>query len=142
MKTTRLANAFQTRAARAEHPLAWLIEPLLNEPTFEFKAWFGARTVTLDGKHRLVLTTQDEPWQGVLVCTTHEHHASLLADFPSLVQHPVLGKWLYLSESSPTFERDARRLIQLARSRDPRLGIVPNARRKRPKKRIRFGDPL
>ncbi len=142
MKTPRLSDAFQPRAARAEHPLAWLVEPLLREPTFEFKAWFGGRTVTLDGQHRLVLTTQDEPWQGVLVCTAHEHHGSLRADFPSLVPHPVLGKWLYLSEASPVFERDARRLVQLARARDPRLGVIPAARRKRPRKRIRFGDPL
>ena len=142
MKTTRLDNAFQVRKGSSEHPLAWLIEPLLGEPTFEFKAWFGGRTVSLEGKHRLVLTMQEEPWQGVLVCTTHEHHESLRADFPSLVQHPVLGKWLYLSDATPTFERDARRLVQLVRARDPRLGILPSTRRKRAKKRIRFGDPL
>lgn len=142
MKHRNLDDAFQVRPARAEHPLAWLVEPLLGEPTFAFKAWFGGRTVTLADQHRLVLTAQGEPWQGVLVCTSHVHHASLLAEFSSLVQHPVLGKWLYLSETVPTFERDARRLIQLALSRDPRIGILPAARRKRPKKRIRFGDAL
>ncbi len=142
MKSKRLDNAFQARPARPEHPLAWLVEPLLGEPTFVFKAWFGGRTVTLDGRHRLVLTTQGEPWQGVLVCTEHAHHASLLAEIRTLVPHPILGKWLYLSENAPTFERDARRLVQLARTRDPRIGILPAARRKRPKRRIRFGDTL
>lgn len=142
MKTSRLDDAFQMRRARAEHPLAWLIEPLLDESTFALKAWFGGRTVSLGGQHRLVLMTQGEPWQGVLVCTSHAHHPSLLAEFSSLVQHPVLGKWLYLSEAVPTFERDARRLVQLALARDPRIGILPATRRTRPKKRIRFGDTL
>lgn len=143
MKSTRIDHAFHVRPPRNEHPLAWLVEPLLGEPTFALKAWFGGRTVSFAGQHRLVLTTQGEPWQGVLVCTSHPHHASLLAEFPALVQHPVLGKWLYLSEAAPTFERDARRLVQLARARDPRIGILPSPPRKRAKKkRIRFGDTL
>ena len=136
-------DAFRPRKGKAEHPLQWLVEPLLAEPSFVFKAWFGGRTVTLHGRHHLVLTTQGEPWQGVLVCTTHEHHASLRAEFPALVQHPVLGKWLYLPDAAETFERDARRLVQLVRARDPRLGILPSPKKKkRPQKKFRFGDRL
>jgi hypothetical protein len=134
-------DAFRAKNGKAEHPLQWLVEPLLVEPTFELKAWFGGRTVTLDGRHHLVLTVQGEPWQGILVCTSHEHHASLRAEFPALVQHPVLGKWLYLSETTDTFERDARRLVQCVRARDPRLGILPSHRKKRVR-RIRFGQKL
>ncbi len=143
MKPPRRDDPFRVRKARPEHPLVWLAEPLQNEPTLELKSWFGGRTISLDGKHHLFLTTQDEPWQGVLVCTFHEHHASLLAEFPALVPHPILGKWLYLAESAPTFERDAKRLVQLVRARDPRLGILPSARKKKAtKKKIRFGDAL
>jgi hypothetical protein len=133
---------FRPKRTRIEHPLQWLVEPLLAEPTFALKAWFGGRTVTLHGRHHLVLMVQGEPWQGVLVCTSHEHHASLRAEFPSLIQHPVLGKWLYLSETVETFERDARRLVQRVREGDPRLGILPSARRKRASRRIRFGQKL
>ena len=136
-------DAFRPRRAKAEHPLQWLAEPLEGAPTFELKAWFGGRTVTLNGRHHLVLTTQGEPWQGVLVCTSHEHHASLRAEFPALVPHPVLGKWLYLSEAAGTFERDARRLVQCVRAGDPRLGILPSPRKKRrAKKKIRFGERM
>jgi len=142
VRNTSPDEAFRPRKSRPEHPLQWLVEPLLTEPSFVFKAWFGGRTVTLHGRHHLVLMTQGEPWQGVLVCTTHEHHASLCAEFPALVQHPVLGKWLYLSETVDTFERDARRLIQRVRVRDPRLGILPSPRKKRARKRIRFGGKL
>lgn len=141
MKSSRSDDPFRVRKARPEHPLVWLAEPLRNEPTLELRPWFGGRTITLEGKHHLFLTVQDEPWQGVLVCTSHEHHESLRAEIPSLVQHPVLGKWLYLPESAETFERDAQRLVQLARARDPRLGIEPS-RRKKKVKRYRFGEPL
>jgi len=90
--------------------------------------------------------TQGEPRQGVLVCTFHKHQPGLLAKCPSLKKHPILGKWLYLPETSETFERDARRLVQLARAADPRLGVAPSPRKKkrkqenikiRPKKRPR-----
>ena len=96
----------------------------------------------LEGKHHLFLTTQGEPWQGVLVCTFHEHQPSLLAEFPSLRQHPVLKKWLYLPETADDFEDVARRLVQCVLKRDPRLGIPPSPRKKRKIKRIRFGDQL
>ena len=137
-----LDGAFHPRKGRAEHPLQWLTEPIADEPTFLLKAWFGGRTVTLHGRHHLVLTTQGEPWQGVLVCTSHEHHASLRAEFPALVQHPVLGKWLYLSEAGETFERDARRLVQRVRAQDPRLCILPSPRKQRRVRKFRFGDTL
>lgn len=135
-------DAFRNARIRAEHPLQWLVEPLLAEPTFAFKSWFGGRTVTLHGRHHLVLMVQGEPWQGVLVCTSQPHHASLRAEFPSLVPHPVLGKWLYLSEATDTFERDARRLVQCVRARDSRLGILPSPRKKRAGRRFRFGEQL
>jgi hypothetical protein len=130
------------KAVKPEHPLQWLTEPLLSEPTFELKSWFGGRTIMLHGRHQLFLTTQGEPWQGVLVCTYHEYQDSLRAEFPSLQQHPVLKKWLYLPESAETFELDAKRLVQLVRGRDLRLGIEPSRKKKKAGKKIRFGDKL
>lgn len=139
----RRASSVRPRVARREHPLEWLAEPLQDEPTFVLKSWFGGRTLMLDGQHTLFLTTQDEPWQGVLVCTFHEHQPSLMAEIPALRQHPVLKKWLYLPESAETFERDARRLVQLVRARDPRIGVPPSPRKKKhTPKAYRFGDNL
>jgi hypothetical protein len=133
MKPHRIAEVRATKAKR-EHPLEWLAESVQQEPTFVFKAWFGGRSIMLRGKHQLFLTTQGEPWQGVLVCTFHEHQPSLLADFPSLKPHPILGKWLYLPETAATFERDALQLVRLARVGDPRLGVGPSPRKSRVKK--------
>lgn len=141
MKSTR-ASAVKPRAVKAEHPLQWLAEPLLDEPGFVLKSWFGGRTIMLHGHHQLFLTTQGEPWQGVLVCTFHEHQASPREEIPSLGQHPVLKKWLYLPETAETFEQDAKRLVQLVRARDPRIGIPPSPKKKRAVKPIRFGQPL
>jgi len=143
MKSARTPSSLRPRAAKPEHPFQWLIDPVQDDPTFVLKAWFGGRTIMLNGLHRLFLTAQGEPWQGVLVCTFHEHQPSLIAEFPSLQPHPVLKKWLYLPESHQHFERDARRLVQLVRKRDPRLGIPPSPRKKKTTvKRIRFGDRL
>jgi hypothetical protein len=141
MKPPR-TSAVRPRAAKAEHPLQWLADPLADEPTFALKSWFGGRTLMLHGLHHLFLTTQGEPWQGLLVCTFHEYQPSLLAEFPSLRPHPVLKKWLYLPESADTFEHDAKRLVQLVRARDPRLGIPPSPKKKRTAKKVRFGDKL
>ncbi|MEO7598570.1 MAG: hypothetical protein ABIV50_06540 [Opitutus sp.] len=141
MKNPRAASV-RPKVARLEHPLEWLAEPLTGEATFELKAWFGGRTIMLHGRHQLFLTTQGEPWQGVLVCTYREYHESLRREFPSLQAHPVLGKWLYLPETVETFERDARFLVQLAKLRDPRLGILPSPRRQKAARKIRFGDQL
>lgn len=141
MKPAR-ASSFRVKAAKPEHPLAWLAEPLADEPSFVLKSWFGGRTIMLYGKHQLFLSTQGEPWQGVLVCTFHEHQPSLREEFPALQQHPILKKWLYLPESSDNFERIAKQLVRLVKAGDSRLGIPPSPRKKRKTKRVRFGDKL
>jgi hypothetical protein len=56
----------------------------------------------------------------------------LIAEFPSLASHPILGKWLYLPEATATFERDAQKIVERIRRLDPRFGVVPE--RRRPKK--------
>jgi hypothetical protein len=76
------------------------------------------------------------------VCTFHEHQESLRKDFPALMSHPILKKWLYLPEDCATFESDARRLVQRVRLRDPRIGIPPSPKKVRAKRKIRFGDAL
>ena len=137
-----LVSSLRPRAVKLEHPLQWLAEPISGELSFVLKSWFGGRTIMLNGRHHLFLTTQGEPWQGVLVCTFHEYHESLRTEFPALITHPVLKKWLYLPETTDSFERDAKRLVQLVKARDPRLGILPSARKKRPSQKVRFGDKL
>ncbi|MBI2515888.1 MAG: hypothetical protein HYV95_03130 [Opitutae bacterium] len=123
---------------RVVHRYAWLWEPLEMDATFVLRAMFGARAAYLDGKLMLCFTAGDEPWRGVLVCTDRAHHAALQAEFPELVPHPILPKWLYLPEAADSFERAAAQLVGLARRRDPRIGVVPQPKKRRaPAKRSR-----
>ena len=116
---------------RRVHPHAWLWEPLEADATFVLGAMFGSKAAYLDGRLVLCFSSRQEPWRGVLVCTEREHHASLMRQFPSLSAHPILPKWLYLAESADSFETEAERLVAIARGRDPRLGIVPQAKKRK-----------
>ncbi len=117
-------------AARRVHPYAWLWEPLEADPTFVLGSMFGTKVVYLGGRLVLCFASREEPWRGVLVATEREH-APLIAQFPSLRPHPILPKWLYLADSEDDFERVAGELVALASRRDPRIGVLPKARRTR-----------
>src|SRR4051794_26557879 len=103
-----------------------------SNPTFVLRSMFGSKAVYLDGKMMFCFCVKVEPWKGMLVCTVREHHGSLMSDFPALTPHEILGKWLYLSDSSDDFDSIAEKIIRLILSHDQRIGIVPP-----PKKRKR-----
>ena len=110
------------------HPLQWVVEPLIEQPSYVQKAMFGCLGCYLHGRLMLVLAAQRAPWQGVLVPTAREHHAALLRDEGALVVHSVLAKWLYLAESSDVFEETAQRLVARILDNDPRIGVEPSSR--------------
>lgn len=110
--------------AKVVHPYAWLWEPLELEASFVLRAMFGAKAVYLDGRLVLCFMAKAEPWRGVLVCTDKSHHDSLTHEFPVLVSHSILPKWLYLPEAADSFERDSERIVQLVRKRDERIGVL------------------
>lgn len=114
---------------RVVHRHQWLWEPLEADPTFVLRSMFGAKAVYLGGKLMVCFCAGDEPWRGLLVCTERAQHAALTAEFSSLTPHPILPKWLYLSEASASFESDAAQLVSLARHRDPRLGVEPKPKK-------------
>lgn len=120
---------FSEFRVKAEHPYAWLWEPLETEPSFELRSMFGAKAVYIGGKLQFCFTPKEEPWRGVLVCTEKAHQPSLIQEFPVLRPHPVLPKWLYLPESSESFESTATRLVALVRKRDARIGVVAKPKR-------------
>lgn len=121
------------RPAR-QNSLNWILEPLERDAEYARRKMFGCDAAYLDGLLYLVVADREAPWDDVMVCTSHERQAALMADFPSLVPHPQLGKWLYLPQSDEAFEAIAARLVQLALARDPRFGVVPKpkARRRKP----------
>ncbi|MFH1572248.1 MAG: hypothetical protein ABIL09_29930 [Gemmatimonadota bacterium] len=116
----------------APHPLRWVVEPLMAEPTYVERPLFGAQGCYLHGRLVLVLCSRDEePWQGLLVPTEKHHHQGLRRELPALGVHPVLRKWLYLGEALPeAFEETALGLVDLIRRSDPRIGATSASRRR------------
>jgi hypothetical protein len=115
--------------SKRKNALLWLYEPLEDDPRFVRRRLFSTDAAYLDGKLYLAVKDGTDHWSGLLVCTSRDRHAAILADYPQFTPHVVLGKWLYLSQSHPEFESLAPELVSLALNRDPRLGVEPPARR-------------
>ena len=125
------------RKKKKANSLLWLFEPLEEDPRYLCKRFFSFEAAYLDGRLCLAVVDRGEPWNGMMACTSREHHASLQDEFPHLKPHPVLGKWLYISQSHAEFESVAAELVAAARKRDPRLGIEEDVRKKRKARRAR-----
>ena len=122
------------RKTQRSHPYQWVVEPLLDEPSYVQKAMFGCQGCYLYGRLVLVLAARSkDPWQGLLVPTDKKHHKSLRRDHKHLAEHPVLKKWLYLPESNDDFEQSARALVESILANDPRIGVEP--KKKSPRQR-------
>jgi hypothetical protein len=128
--TVKKARGDKAGEARRVHPHAWLWEALEDDATFVLASMFGIRVAYLDGLMMLGFAAKEDPWRGLLVCTERAQHASLMAEFPDLEAHPILGKWLYLPESADDFEKTGSRIVELARGRDPRIGVLAGRKRK------------
>ena len=118
----------------------WIFEEFVEHQTFFTKSMFGGLAVYLFERQMLLLVEPTKSgrwdWHGVLVCTDFEHHASLRAEFPALVPHEALGKWLYIDSTHEDFESTMGAVAQRMARNDPRLGIAPRdpkARTRKPK---------
>ena len=117
------------------NPLRWVVDPILDEPSYIEQPWFGCRSIYLHGRLALVLCVGDEPWNGLLVPTGREFHDVIRREFTYVVQHPVLKKWLYLSQTVEDFETASSEIVEAIRIGDQRFGVEP-----KPKKRNKKHD--
>ncbi len=113
------------KTGKKHHPLHWILEPLMDEPSYIEKSMFGCLSCYLYGRLMLVLCSGNEPWDGVLIATDHQFHESIVSDFKDVVRHPVLKKWLYLPESSEEFESTIQDITEAVRMNDQRFGVEP-----------------
>jgi len=111
------------------HALQWIFEPLEARPDFLQKKMFGCQAGYLGDRMVLVLADQEEPWNGMLLPTSREFHESIQKEFPNLKSHPVLGKWLYLSQSALEFEEVVLKVSEYILSEDPRFGVDPKPKK-------------
>jgi hypothetical protein len=98
---------------------------LTHDGTFLARAMFGCVACYLSGKLVLVLADRGGPWQGLLIPSERSDHRSMLADHPALRVHPVLGKWLYLSDDTRRFAAAAAAIVDRIEARDERFGVEP-----------------
>src|ERR1017187_4328160 len=108
-----------------QHPVQWVLDSVEGEPSSFQRPMFGCQAVYLFGRLVLVLAAKEEPWNGLLVCTSREFHSVLIGEYPGLQPHPVLGKWLYLAQAHDSFEETAQQLVQQIVKKDPRIGVQP-----------------
>ncbi|NIF53501.1 MULTISPECIES: hypothetical protein [Burkholderiaceae] len=113
--------------------LLWIFDAFERNPTYVRRRMFGCDAAYIDGLLCLIAADRDKPWNGLLVCTSHERHAALIADIPALRPHPVLGKWLYVPQDDLAFESTVERMTELVLARDPRVGVEPKPRKRRSK---------
>jgi hypothetical protein len=110
------------------HPLLWVIESLIEEPSYLQKPMFGCLAIYLHGRLMLVLASGQEPWNGLLIPTEHQFHDAIVKEFQEVVQHSVLKKWLYLPEATEDFETVASDIVEAVRMNDQRFGVEPKER--------------
>ena len=111
----------------------WILEAFVEQPTFFTKRMFGGLAAYLFGRQMLLLVEPTKSgrwnWHGVLVCTNYEHHASIQAEFPELMPHEVLRKWLFIDSTHEDFESTIKKVAKHVASNDPRFGILPMSQR-------------
>jgi hypothetical protein len=114
----------------------WILDAFAGRSSFFTKRMFGGLAAYLHERQMLVLVEPTKTgrwkWHGVLVCTGHEHHASIRADFPALTPHAVLRKWLFIDTAHDDFESTMEAVARRMARDDRRFGIVPTTRRGEP----------
>lgn len=118
--------------------LYW-VEDLLPEGSIR-KRMFGGFSYYLDEKLLLVVFESTgskvhrgtkyefEIWNGCMFPAEKEFHPSILEQFPHLVNHPVLPKWLYLPMETEDFEAKVEGILKELRRRNPWFGSYPKGR--------------
>ena len=116
----------------------WILEAFAEHPTFFTKSMFGGLAAYLFERQILLLVEPTKSgrwkWHGVLICTDYAHHASIQAEFPALMPHDVLRKWLFIDSNHEDFESTMEAVAKRAAGNDPRFGVLsgsPKPKRKR-----------
>ena len=109
----------------------WILDAFAAHPTFFTRGMFGGLAVYLFGRQMLLLVEPTKSgrwtWRGVMVCTAYEHHSSIQAEFPALMPHDFLRKWLFIDSAREDFESTMEAVANRIARNDPRFGILPKA---------------
>jgi hypothetical protein len=115
----------------------WIFEAFAGHRTFFSKSMFGGLAAYLFERQMLLLVEPTKSgrwnWHGVLICTDYEQHASIQAEFPALVPHAILRKWLFIDSTHEHFESTMEAVAKHMAANDRRFGIL--AKSPKPRKR-------
>lgn len=125
---------FKTNHLDLVHTFEFLKDLATEEDSYFVKRMFGCQMICLHHKMCLGLTDSRgktyrgkkykvDPWYGVMVVTDKSSHPNLLKQFPWLIPHPVLGKWLFLPGTDMDFEERATELVEAAIINNRYIGI-------------------
>jgi hypothetical protein len=140
-KSDPLFSAADERFAakrRKTIPHAFVLEAL-SPISHWTRPMFGCLGVYVEEKIVLALRDRQDHAEdnGVWIATTKEHHKSLRREFPHMRSIRLLGKrvtgWQVLPVETSDFEQAALRACELIVARDPRIGKVPGAKRRKKK---------
>ena len=109
--------------------LSWIADLLSEHPTFSIKPMFGCQGIYINGMLVLVLADKEEPWSGVLVCTSKIYHKKLMHSIKGLKPHNVLSKWLYISKNSLKLEKIVEKLIKIIQTGNSSIGVEPSRKK-------------
>jgi hypothetical protein len=114
----------------------WILGTFAQHTSFFTKRMFGGLAAYVHDRQMLVLVEPTKTgrwhWHGVLICTDHDRHASIRAEFPALRPHRVLRKWLYIDSTHDDFESTMETVAARIARNDERFGITPRGpKRKR-----------
>ena len=109
------------------------IEPRTN-PMFGCLAVYVGEKIVMILRDKRDQTAADD---GVWLATSKDHHQSLRCEFPNMRSIAVFGKkvtgWQVLPADAADFETAALRACELVVAEDPRIGKIPQKKRKRPR---------
>lgn len=69
--------------SKIRNSLLWILEPFDGDETFLHKQMFGCDAAYIDGLLCLVIADRNEPWNGLLVCTSQDRHEALMEELPA-----------------------------------------------------------
>ena len=132
---TPAKDTFLRGRPRSRVPHEFVLEAL-ESVSPETKPMFGCLAVYVKEQVVLILRDhRDHPADnGVWLATRPEHHASLRREFPHLRSIQLFGtpvtSWQVLPVDATDFEESALHACELVLARDPRIGRIPQRRRR------------
>ena len=100
----------------------------------QVKRMFGNHSIYIGPKIYLATRKSEKSPldDGIWIGTSVEHHASLKAQFPSIINLRIykIKKWLLLPVTVADFEEVAIKICELIKAGDPRIGVLPKPKKK------------